>query len=183
MSWRQDPGYPLPHKIKQLTGLTDEDLAGSTIDTRAALNMMVEANFIVAHNAPFDRPFLERLASTPLNWLCTLNDIDWANHGFDLKSLTGLLEQFGWFRDQRAHRAGADVDALIGLLRQRLPSGRNALGEAYERGARTTWRFDAVDSPFGKKEVLRDRGYHWDGVRKFWWREVAMEDHDVELAG
>jgi DNA polymerase III subunit epsilon len=180
VSWREDPGRPLPPKITQLTGLTDEDLAGCAIDTRAAQDMMMMTNFIVAHNSAFDRPFLQRRLPQSFNWLCTYADIDWSSHGFDVKTLTGLLGQFGWFRDQRAHRAGADVDALIGLLRQRLPSGGTVLGEAFERGARTTWRFDAVGAPFEKKELLRDRGYRWDGAKKVWWREV--EDHDAELA-
>jgi DNA polymerase-3 subunit epsilon len=181
-SWRQDPGRPLLEKITRLTGLTDADLAGCAIDTRAAQDLMFAADFIVAHNSSFDRPFLQRLVPTPFNWLCSLADVDWGAHGFDVKTLTGLLGQFGWFRDERAHRAGADVDALIGLLRQRLPSGRTVLGEAFERGAQTTWRFDAVGAPFGKKDLLRDRGYHWDGAKKVWSREVATGEHDAELA-
>ena len=136
---------------------------------------------MVAHNAAFDRPFLQRLVPRPFNWLCTLVDIDWTAHGFDIKNLNGLLGQFGWFRDQRAHRAGADVDALIGLLRQRLPSGRTVLGEAFERGSQPTWRFDAIDSPFERKELLRDRGYRWNPAKKVWSREVTGEDHDAEL--
>jgi DNA polymerase-3 subunit epsilon len=182
VSWRQDPGRPLSEKIKKLTGLTDEDLAGCAIDLHALQNMILAADFIVAHNAGFDRPFLQRLLPQPFNWLCTLADVDWAAHAFDVKTLTGLLNQFGWFSDQRAHRAGADVDALIGLLRQRLPSGPTVLAEAFSRGAQTTWRFDAVGSPFEKKGLLRDRGYRWDPVKKVWSREVPTEDHDAELA-
>ncbi len=180
VSWREDPGRPLPEKITQLTGLTDEDLAGCAIDTGAAQKMMREASFIVAHNSAFDRPFLQRRLPQSFNWLCTYAGVEWEAHGFDVKTLTGLLGQFGWFRDQRSHRAGADVDALIGLLRQRLPSGATVLGEAFERGARSTWRFDAVGAAFEKKELLRDRGYRWDGAKKVWWREA--EDHDAEQA-
>ena len=181
-SWRQDPGRPLPEKIQQLTGLTNADLAGCAIDIRAAQDMIRSSEFVVAHNASFDRPFVQRLIPTPYNWICTCVDVDWTSHGFDVKSLTGLLNQFGWFRDQRAHRAGADVDALIGLLRQRLPSGRPVLAEAFERGSGTTQRIEAIGSRFEQKELLRERGYRWDGVKKVWWREVPNEDHDAELA-
>lgn len=60
--WREDPRSPLDPRITLLTGLTDEDLAGQTIDEPAALEILGSADFIVAHNAAFDRPFVSAVS-------------------------------------------------------------------------------------------------------------------------
>ena len=39
-SWFQDPGVPLAPEIIDLTGLTDDDVRGQEIDTRAAASVM-----------------------------------------------------------------------------------------------------------------------------------------------
>lgn len=182
MCWRQDPGRPLPEKIIQLTGLTDADLAGCAIDVAAFAAMVESAQFIIAHNAAFDRPFIERLMGRPYPWLCSLADIDWTAQGAEIKTLSGLLMEFGYFRDQQAHRAGADVDALIGLLRQPLRAGRTALAEAFAHGSQATIRVEATGAAFEMRHRLRDRGYRWRAAKKVWQKEVASEEADAERA-
>ena len=57
--WRQDPGGPIPPEIARITGLTDLDLAGQAIDVAAADALIRSSHLIVAHNATFDRSFVE----------------------------------------------------------------------------------------------------------------------------
>lgn len=175
--WREDPGRPLDSQISKLTGLTDADLANQAIDDAAAIDILSSAQVIVAHNAGFDRPFIERrlptLAGKP--WGCSMADLDWLELGFDGKGLAHLVSQCGWFYE--AHRAENDVLALLYLLAHRLPDGETILRRLLDCAEKPTWRVNAVDSPFDSKDRLKARGYRWDPVFRFWWREIS----DLEL--
>src|SRR3546814_17146077 len=56
--WREDPGIELDPRITKLTGLAADDLAGQVIAEAAAVESLSSADIIVAHNAPFVRPFI-----------------------------------------------------------------------------------------------------------------------------
>ena len=114
--WNEDPGRPLPPEITRLTGLTDLDVTGRSIDDALACRLIASADVVVAHNAAFDRPFVERRLEpvSGARWLCSLNDLDWRAEGFEGRGLVQLLSQCGWFYE--AHRAEHDVLALIRLL-------------------------------------------------------------------
>lgn len=174
--WREDPGDPLPPEITALTGLTDIDLVGEKIDEDAATRLLQSASFVVAHNSTFDRNWVEaRLPSArDLNWCCSMRQVDWKARGFDGRVLGYLLVQNGFYHC--GHRASADVDALIEMLRHRDGGGRTALSEMIERGAGPSWIVRAKGADFGVKDQLRGRGYRWDADRKVWWREVSDAD-------
>ncbi len=185
-AWLEDPHRPIPDEITSLTGLAVEDLEGQAIDEAEATTLLRSASFVVAHHAGFDRRWIEdRLeGARGLNWACSLEQIDWRSHGFEGKALGFLLAQSGYFH--AGHRAGADVDALIQLLRNRFDDGRTALKEMVERAARTSWIVRADGANIALKDMLRMRGYRWDVARNVWWREVADEDRIAEefwLAG
>ena len=57
--WREDPERPLDPAITRLTGLTDADLAGQSIDEAAATAILRSAAVIVAHHVAFDAPRVE----------------------------------------------------------------------------------------------------------------------------
>jgi len=181
-AWLEDPGKPLSPEIVQLTGLTDADLAGRRIEDDEVITMMVRADFIVAHNARFDRPFIERRFPTcrELAWCCSLNDTDWGSHGFDGRGLGWLLAQCGAFHG--GHRAAADVDATLALLRHRLPTDRTVLAEILERAETPTWLVRAVGAHYDVKDHLKARGYGWDGVARVWGREILDEALEAEKA-
>jgi DNA polymerase-3 subunit epsilon len=178
--WREDPGIPIPGEIVGLTGITDADVAGESIDQEAALRLLRSASVVVAHNAAFDRPWIERRLEgiADLDWACTMTQVDWRNRGFDGLGLGYLLCQAGWFHD--AHRGASDVDALIQLLRHRFGDGRTALSLLLERAARPSWIIRAHGAAFGVKDVLRGRGYSWDPDRRVWWTEVPDEGRIAE---
>lgn len=171
-SWLEDPGRDLPEDIVRLTGLTDADVAGQSIEDEAAVRLLRSADFICAHNASFDRGHIERRLpdAAGLAWACSCSDIDWRAGGFDGRSLGWLLAQAGFFHG--AHRAGDDVDAVIALLQHTMPTGGTALAEMLERARAPSWRFRAIGAAFERKDQLRLRGYRWDATTKTWWREV-----------
>ena len=171
-SWLEDPGCPLGQDIVRLTGLTDADLTGQSIDDDAVRRLLASAEFVCAHNAVFDRGMFERRIDGigDLGWACSCNDIDWRASGFDGRSLGWLLAQCGYYHG--AHRAGDDVDAVIALLQHTMPNGGTALAEMLERARAPSWRFRAVGAAFELKDALRARGYRWDAATKTWWREV-----------
>lgn len=180
--WLEDPGVPIPPEITALTGVTDAAVAGRRICDAEATSLILDADFVVAHNANFDRPFVEaRLpAAAGRPWICSMRDVDWRARGFEGRVLSHLLAQVGWFYE--AHRADADVTALLHLL-DHAPIGekRTVLAEAVGTGARAGWIVEAVRAPFEAKDRLKARGYRWDPERRHWWREVAHGDFDREL--
>ncbi len=177
--WREDPGEPLTAEVSALTGLTDMDLVGEEIDDGDALRLLRSASFVVAHNAAFDRSWIEtRLPdAADLNWCCSMRQVDWRRRGFDGRVLGYLLVQNGFYHG--GHRASADVDALIEMLRHQDVDGRTALSEMIEEGGKSSWIVRAKGADFGVKDLLRARGYRWDAGRKQWWTEVS-DDRLVE---
>lgn len=185
-AWVEDPGRPISAEITALTGLSDTDVAGHLIDEDAAERLLNSASFVVAHNSAFDRTWVEnRLeGARGLNWVCSMAQVDWRARGFDGRTLAFLLMQVGYFHG--GHRADADVDALIQLLRHRFDDGRTALSVLLEQGSGPSWLFRARGADFSVKDLLRERGYRWNVDRKVWWREVADEkrvEEEFWLAG
>lgn len=176
--WLEDPGEPLHPDISQLTGLTDADLAGCEIDEDAATRLLRSASFVVAWNSSFDRSWVERRlpGAAGLNWCCAMRQVDWRRRGFDGRTLGYVLLQNGFYFC--GHRASADVDAMIQMLRHEDAGGRSALSEMIETGAKPTWIVRARGAHFDLKDHLKGRGYRWDAApdRKVWWREVADAD-------
>lgn len=180
--WREDPGILISPAITELTGLTNEDLAGQTIDETLAVEILLTADIIVAHNASFDRPFVDRRlpAIAEQRWACTLNEVDWRALGFDGRALSHLLTQCGWF--YQGHRADNDVLALIYLMAHQVGPATTILSLLMTRSEQPNLRCHAVDAPYDTKDRLKARGYKWDPVLRNWWREVQASDRAAECA-
>lgn len=174
--WREDPGEPISPAITLVTGLTNEDVAGCRIDDIKATELMKSVSFVVAHNSAFDRKFVEaRLPlAAGLPWCCSLSQVDWRRRGMSNLSLAYLLHECGYYHV--GHRAQADVDALIQVLRHRNDSGTTALAELIERGAAPGWKVSAVGAHFDLREELKARGYRWNGAERCWAIELADDD-------
>jgi DNA polymerase III subunit epsilon len=56
----EDPGQPLHKEVVRLTDITDDQLVDQKLDDEAVTALASPANLIIAHNAIFDRCFLER---------------------------------------------------------------------------------------------------------------------------
>ena len=178
--WRQEPTRPLPDLIVARTGLTDDILKGCSIDREEAGRIIASADIRIAHNAKFDRPFVEDMMPqvAGLSWACSISDVGWGDFGFESASLGWILGQIGYFHDP--HRAEADVDATIQILRHGLKPGRTALSILMERASQEGWIVRAFGSAFETKDRLKARGYVWDPDQRVWWKEVR--DREGEAA-
>ncbi|MDO8878983.1 MAG: 3'-5' exonuclease [Pseudolabrys sp.] len=182
-----EPSVPIPALVTELTGITNDMVAGQRIDIAALEAFVGDANIIIAHNAGFDRKFAERLSSTfeHKHWACTQTEIDWRKHGFGGAKLGYLLADIGMFHN--AHRAIDDCHALVEILAHPLSAAaRSAFAELIDCARRTTVRVWAQSSPFELKDALKARGYRWndgtDGRPKSWFIDVGEEKRDTELS-
>lgn len=180
------PSRPIPPEITELTGITDEMVAGHTIDTKALETFVADVDIVIAHNAGFDRKFAERF--WPLfahrHWACSATEIDWRKHGFGGAKLGYLLAGAGYFHG--AHRAIDDCHAVLELLARPLPAtSTTALAVLLDRARRKTFRIWAQNAPFDLKDVLKRRGYRWadgsDGRPRSWFIDVDADRRDAEL--
>ena len=180
--WREDPGIPIDPKITRLTGLSADDVTGQAIDDAVAVEILSSADIIVAHNAAFDRPFVDRrlpaIAGKP--WACSMAELDWLELGFEGRALAHLVSQCGWFYE--GHRAENDILALLYLLSHDLPDGETILAKLIACSEQPTYRVNAIDAPFDAKDRLKSRGYRWDAVFRFWWRSIGEGENDAERA-
>ncbi|WP_409527105.1 3'-5' exonuclease [Rhizobium sp. P32RR-XVIII] len=182
----RQPSVPIPPDITRLTGITDEMVAGQTIDMEAMRSLIEPADLIIAHNAGFDRPFCETFSSLFSNkaWACSNTEIDWSSRGFEGTKLGYLIGQAGFFHD--GHRAVDDCFALLeALVRDTGAEMVTPLAELYEASQRCRVRIFAENSPFDLKDHLKARGYRWsdgsEGRPKSWWIEVDEPELEEEL--
>ena len=114
----EDPGMPVPPHITDITGITTAMVQGQRLDEARVAELLQGVDLVVAHNAGFDRPFVEgRLpAFAQLPWVCSWADVDWKTLGQGSAKLESLALACGWFYD--AHRAETDCHALLAVLAQ-----------------------------------------------------------------
>lgn len=183
----QEPSSPIPPAITRLTGITDEMVAGQRIDVDAVRALVDRASLVIAHNASFDRRFLERLSDPFVvkPWACSMSQVDWTEEGHEGVKLAYLAAGTGFFYDR--HRAVHDCRAAIELLAAPLPtSGVPAMQRLLEKARRPSWRIWAENSPFDLKDVLKARGYRWNGDDnpnpRAWYIDVEDGLQEAEIA-
>lgn len=179
----EDPGMPIPPVAQEVTGINDDMVKGCRLDDALVEAMVSGADLIVAHNAGFDRPFVEArfpcFASKA--WACSFADIDWKAAGAGSSKLSALAQDQGWFYD--AHRAQVDCHALLQVLAR--PVGKETttgLGQLIAAALKPSFKLRATGSPFESKDQLKSRGYRWDADAKVWFCTLADQtDLDAEL--
>ena len=140
----RQPSQPIPAEITALTGITDDMVAGKSIDPAAVAAFAAPAALVVAHHAAFDRKFAERFCDvfTTKAWACSMSQIDWQAAGFEGTKLAYLAMGAGFYYDR--HRASADCQAAIALLATPLPNGSLPLAQLLEcaqsQPTPRTWR-------------------------------------------
>lgn len=181
-----DPGRPIPPEMTKIHGITDDMVAGKSIDREALAESARGADLVIAHHAEFDRPFCEGIWSgfEAMPWACSMEQVPWADEGVEGRKLSYIAAALGYFYD--AHRAVDDCMAALFLLSLKLPSGRTGLARLLDRALQDGRRVWAIDSPFETKDILKARGYRWsdgkDGRHKAWHKEVWLDELDAELA-
>ncbi|WP_297484529.1 3'-5' exonuclease [Ferrovum sp.] len=172
----EDPGFPLSPETVRLTGITDALVAGQRFDDAALTALLSGTQLVIAHNAAFDRPFLEKRLPvfSDLPWGCSMMDIDWEAEGISSRKLDYLAFRQGFFFD--AHRAEGDCQALLEILALPLPlSTQPGLKPILDRLPQKSYAVSALNSPFSTKDLLKERQYRWNGERKCWVRTLENE--------
>jgi len=129
----EDPGMAIPPASTAIHGITDEMVAGRRLDEHAIAQLMQGVALVIAHNAAFDRKFVEpRLpAFASLPWACSFREIAWDEAGIGSAKLEYLAYQYGFFYE--GHRAETDCRALLEVLRRALPAAWASTAEAAVR--------------------------------------------------
>ncbi len=181
----QDPGIPIPPFITGITGITDGMVAGQAIDISEVARFLSGVSLVIAHNARFDRPFVESLypGFEAVDWACSIADVNWNEEGFEGVKLEYLGYKYGFFYE--GHRATIDCLAGIELLSQKLPSGERVMKRLLDNAGRTDVRVWADRAPFNKKDQLKQRGYRWspggEGIRKAWYKDLPEDQVAAEM--
>ena len=117
-----DPLIPVPVEITKLTGISPEMLRGQPSVEKAvsALIDFIGKRDIIAHNAQFDRSFVERVAGRKAlkgTWLDSLQLVRIGLPRLRSHRLTDLAAAFSVNAGGPSHRAMADVEALCAVWR------------------------------------------------------------------
>ena len=178
----EDPGRPIPPESTKIHGITDEMVRGKKLDEAAIENVLRDVGLIIAHNAGFDRPFLE--ARLPLfaglHWACSIKDVRWKVHGYGSSALEFLAYRCGFFYD--AHRAETDCLAVLAVLSARLgDTQRTAFQVLLDSARQPAYRVAALRSHIDTKDLLKARGYRWHPENRVWVGEFIAAERDAEL--
>ena len=177
-----DPGEEISQEITMLTGINDEMVEGQAIDWEKVDAILKDAEIVVAHNAGFDRAFVDRYSSVSPDkiWACSINDIDWLGRGFTSSKQELLCYWHGFYFD--AHRAMNDVDALIHLLTHPSYEAERPLLELIENSQKLTYVIFATNFNYDpvKKDIVKANKYRWNAEDKVWYKTVSFDDLDKE---
>lgn len=180
------PSKSIPAFVQRLTGLTDEMVQGHSINLADVRAFVADVDLVIAHNANFDRRFLERVcpAFAHLPWACSQTQIKWFEEGIEGTKLIYIAYHYRFFHD--GHRSLDDAYALLEILEQPLPlSGQTALEQLLDSASKPSLRVYALGLPYELKDRVRARGYRWssgaDGRPRAWHRDVLASEVDGEL--
>lgn len=183
----RQPGAPISAEITRITGIDDAMVEGQAIDPEEVAAFAEAAVLIIAHNAAFDRRFAERFAPALAlkAWACSMSQIDWKAHGVESAKLAYLAAHCGFFHG--GHRAEHDCHATLEVLATPLgESGATGLAQLLDKARRPSWRIWAEHSPYDLKDVLKARGYRWNGetgpAPRAWYIDVDETGREAEIA-
>ena len=183
----RQPSVKIPARVTQLTGIDMATVYGHSIDPLEVEIFAPFADIIIAHNAGFDRRFMERFCPSfqAMQWACSMSQVPWQDEGYEGTKLSYLLMGAGMFHD--AHRASEDCHATLALLSLPMPlSGRSAFASLLKTALTPSLRIWAVGANFELKDALKARGYRWsdgaNGSPRCWYKDVPESGRAAELA-
>jgi len=177
-----DPQDTISKEITQLTGINNKMVDGSSIDWGHVDSILKNVELIVAHNASFDRAFVDRSSQVSPNlvWACTIQDIDWLSKGFSNSKQELLCYWHGFFFD--AHRAMNDVDALINFLTHSSYKTNRPILELIENAKKPYYFIYAENFQYDvvKKDKVKANGFWWNADKKVWYKRIKFDEIESE---
>lgn len=144
---QREPVGSIPKAATAVHGLTKRALKGKQLDYGRIEEILMKAEFFLAHNARFDHAFVSGLieAANEKPWYCSMNGIDWRGRGYSSKGLQNLLRDHS-IPSGTAHRGLDDSRAVLQLVSQpnqhgvpyllELLTGRPAVRPGAKKGGR-----------------------------------------------
>jgi DNA polymerase-3 subunit epsilon len=176
----QDPEEHIDEKVSLVNGITNDMVDGHAINWDSVEEIMESADLIIAHNAGFDRAFMDRYLpiSKEKIWICSVNDVDWLSRGFTSSKQELLCIWHGFYYD--SHRAMSDVDALINLITHPSNETNKPVLDLIENASNPIYKVSAINSPYETKDILKSNGYFWNGDQKCWWKNLLLGEIESE---
>lgn len=183
-----DPGIPIPPQASAVHHIVDADVKGKP-PVSGVIEEFKGADAYVAHNAAFERSFLDDMLGRP-TWVCTFKcalriwpELPSHSNQF-LRYHLGLVEPFGMKREKLpSHRALSDTIVTAAILVQMMQtatwaqlvdwSSQPALFTVLSFGKHMGMRYDAapidyLDWIIGKSDMSEDvksSARHWRAQR------------------
>lgn len=180
----QDPHEPLSEEISRITKIIDPMVKGKQINWEEVSNDVKRSDFVICHNAKFDRTFLENNceAFVKAKFLCSMNDIPWQSEfGFEKVSMKDLCEDHGFYI-YNAHRALNDVEALYHLLLHQAPIANFTYMEYLILKVRVVeYLILASNTGFESKPIFNEFSFSWFPEETCWHKIFNKKDDAVKV--
>lgn len=136
----EQPDSPIPVSATAIHGITNEMVSGKKFNDAEVRRLITQASLVIAHNAEFDRPMIEKRFAqfSQIPWACSLKDIIWRDHGFISGALEILGIGCGFFYD--AHRAEMGCRAVLEVLGKSDKTGNFFLKHLIEKAQKPEYR-------------------------------------------
>jgi len=169
----------LSPEIIRITGIDDEMLEVYGINGETAFSKLKElvdtCDYIVAHNAKFDRSFFEQeiknygvdIDPKKLKWVDTYMDVPYPE-SIQTRKLSYLAAEHG-ILNTNAHRALFDVIVMLNILKN------YSIDEVVKRAESPSVNVIAKVS-FSEKDKAKNLGFRWNKDDKTWFKEFKELD-------
>ena len=171
-----EPKQPITEHITKVNGISNEMVKGKSIDWSEVDRILSSSQLVIAHNAYFDRPFMEKYLEKHIPWACSINDINWFDRGFINSKLELLCIWHGFFYE--AHRAMNDVDSLINLVAHTSYTDNMPITELIEN-ARLPYYKAVLSFAYNASfvELVKSIGsFRYNSSTKQWYKLYKSED-------
>lgn len=192
---------PLSPFIKNLTKITDEDVAGGLIPSVAITKLNEFAKgcgAYIAHSVGFEKKFLKKavvdLYRLPKPeeffqgpWVCSKDDINHHGAGKKCTTLSHLAVDYGCTVDGSAlHRALGDVEVMGRMLKK---TGKTI--DEIIAYAREPWVYLKAKVSYNDRELAKAAGYSWEQIygtyngpvfEKSWVKRIKESEAESERA-
>ncbi|GAB1376806.1 hypothetical protein MASR1M48_16580 [Lactococcus petauri] len=169
------PTIAISDEASRVSGLTEADFTYAKPIEKVNEKLewyLNEADYVMAHNAPFDKSFVTRIFATELAksklWIDSRTDIIYDDVKHKNKNLVTLAATHG-FLNPFPHRALFDVMTMLKV------ASHYDLEVMVFRANSPTLEIHSL-APFAQKDEVKAHGFYWDADRKVWFMNIKECD-------